>query len=531
MIKPTNPYQTALPLNFTLCRNLSPNNRWVLLAQRIPWEELCRVYEESLSPDQGAPAIPSRVVIGALIIKHLKNLSDEETIEEIRENPYYQYFLGYGSFSDRQVFAPSLFVEIRKRLGVERLQRMNDLFLGFTPQEGQVGPEEQASEGREEHGDQPSDEPKPPLPPPAGKDDPAEVPKKGALILDATVAPQDITYPTDVGLVNECREKTEALIDALWVPGPGKVKPRTYRRKARQEYIAFSRQRNPRKKTIRKAWGRQLCYVRRNLRHIEALLDTYPVRPFPLPYKYQRQLWILREVYRQQEIMYRTRAHTIAHRIVSLSQPYVRPIVRGKAKAKTEFGAKLSGSVVDGKLFLDRLEWEAYNESQDLRSVVERYYRRFGYYPASVYADKLYWNRSNRRYLKSLGIKLYGGKPLGRPQNPPPPQERKRHQRDPGKRNHIEGKFGLGKRHFGLGLVMAKTKQTSESWIAMVILVVNIAREWREIIFSQFFSGLQALAGYFGLSSKPDAPRMRKKLYVIGKADSIGLMEINLTSA
>ncbi|MFQ6611061.1 MAG: transposase [Fidelibacterota bacterium] len=117
MIKRTNTSQSTLSFDFTFCKHLSRNNRWVRLADLIPWDELGSIYEEGLSKDKGAPTIPSRVVIGALIIKHMKNLSDEETIEDIRENSYYQYFLGYSSFCDRQVFAPSLFVEIRKRLG------------------------------------------------------------------------------------------------------------------------------------------------------------------------------------------------------------------------------------------------------------------------------------------------------------------------------------------------------------------------------------------------------------------------------
>ena len=144
MIKQTNTNQTTLDFKFTFCpkdpvdKHLSPNNRWVRLADQIPWDTLGAIYEESLSSDKGAPSIPSRIVIGTMIIKHLKTLADEETIEDIRENPYYQYFLGYDNFQDRQVFAPSLFVEIRKRLGLEKLQRINDIFLGFTEPQAEI---------------------------------------------------------------------------------------------------------------------------------------------------------------------------------------------------------------------------------------------------------------------------------------------------------------------------------------------------------------------------------------------------------
>ncbi len=460
MIKRTNSDQAAFDFNFTLCNHLSTNNRWVQLADQIPWEVLGSIYEESLSPDQGAPSISSRVVIGTLIIKHMKNLSDEETIEDIRENPYCQYFLGYSSFQDRQVFAPSLFVEIRKRLGFEKLKRINDTFLGFIEEKTET----------DESKDKDSD----------------DTDKKGMLIMDATAAPQDIAYPTDVGLLNESREKLEKIIDELWIPAPGKIKPRTYRQVAHRKYLDFSRRRKPHKKTIRKAIRGQLGYINRNLKHIETLLDIYSGKDFPLSHSQLRQLWIIKECYRQQNIMYSTKTHSIPDRIVSISQPYVRPIVRGKSRAATEFGAKLSASVIDGKVILDRLSWDAYNESEDLKPAVQRYKERFGYYPESVNADKIYWNSDNRRYLKSKRIKLYGGNPLGRPPKSKTPQEKKHHKQESVKRNRIEGMFGLAKRRFGLGLVMAKLKQTSESWIALVIFVMNVAAVCRDHIFSYF---------------------------------------------
>jgi len=91
---------------------------------------------------------------------------------------------------------------------------------------------------------------------------------------------------------------------------------------------------------------------------------------------------------------------------------------------------------------------------------------------------------------------LYGGAPLGRPkkQDELSSEEKREHREKSKRRNWIEGKFGEGKRRYGLGLVMAKTKQTSESWIAMVIFVMNIARVWRDI-FLAHFSG--SLNGFF----------------------------------
>ena len=71
----------------------------------------------------------------------------------------------------------------------------------------------------------------------------------------------------------------------------------------------------------------------------------------------------------------------------------MRPIVRGKAGTPVELGAKISVSVVDGFTYVDRISWDVYHESQDLIGQVESYRQRFGCYPISVHADKIYRTR------------------------------------------------------------------------------------------------------------------------------------------
>ena len=95
----------------------------------IPWDALAKIYMEKLCIDFGRPAIKPRVVIGAMIIKHKKSLSDEATIEEIRENPYLQYFIGNEEFSYERPFDPSLFVTLRKRIGEQEFNEMSQAFI------------------------------------------------------------------------------------------------------------------------------------------------------------------------------------------------------------------------------------------------------------------------------------------------------------------------------------------------------------------------------------------------------------------
>jgi len=208
-------------------------------------------------------------------------------------------------------------------------------------------------------------------PPGAGNSTPKKGKKKlknrGKLIIDATCAPADIRYPTDLSLLNEAREKTEQIIDQLYSPQKGLTKkPRTYRCKARKQYLLVAKSRKAKAKQIRKAIGQQLRFIRRNLGHIQRLQQEAS-----LPKKEMQTLTVIKKLYRQQKYMYEQKTHRVEERIVSLSQPHIRPIVRGKAKAPTEFGAKISVSLIDGHAFLDRLEWDNYNEGSTLIPTVE----------------------------------------------------------------------------------------------------------------------------------------------------------------
>lgn len=123
---------------------------------------------------------------------------------------------------------------------------------------------------------------------------------------------------------------------------------------------------------------------------------------------------------------------------------------------------------MDGFSFLDDFSWDAYNEGTRLPESVEKYKKRFGYYPENVMVDKIYCTRLNRAYLKEKGINLKA-KPLGRPS-----KQALSNQVSPGERNPIEGKFGQAKTAYGLDRIKARLAQTSESWIASIILVLNL---------------------------------------------------------
>jgi hypothetical protein len=113
-------------------KSLDPNNRWVVLARKIPWDILVKTYLSQMGNKKtGADGINPRLAIGSMIIKHLCDLSDRETVLQIQENMYMQYFVGYSSFSTEEPFDPSLFVDFRKRLGIEQINKINEQILGL----------------------------------------------------------------------------------------------------------------------------------------------------------------------------------------------------------------------------------------------------------------------------------------------------------------------------------------------------------------------------------------------------------------
>ena len=417
---------------------LDKENEWVRLAAIIPWDRIEEMYAKKFV-NNGHPAHPARMALGSLLIKQMLRCSDERTVRHISENPYMQYFIGLKEYTSRCPFGESTMVAFRKRFTEEELAQINEWIL----------------EARTKKPD--DDEP------------PKSGGNKGTLMLDATCTPADITYPQDLNLLSKAREKAEGIIDQIHVGGNG-PKPRTYREVARREFLKVSKLRRKPEKVLRKGIRKQLNYLLRDIGHIA----NYVREGVRLTPKQREAMNLITTVYEQQRIMYEKKNHQMERRIVSLSQPYVRPIVRGKVKANTEFGAKLHVSLEDGYGRIERLDFEAYNESEDLPKIVERYRERTGHYPKRLLADKIYRTRDNLAYCKEHGIRL-SGPPLGRPRKDEL-RDRKSEYQDACERNAIEGLFGTGKRSYGLDVVMAKLQSTSVTVIMVAVMAMNLKR-------------------------------------------------------
>ena len=478
---------------------LDENNRWVKMSTCIPWDELAEGYYQGFSSSQGRPLKDARLAIGAVIIKHKLCLSDRETVAQIQENPYLQYFVGLRGYQMTAPFAPSLLVEIRKRMGESMFEAFHGVIIDAVEEakaKNKSSKQSRSAQRKSRSGDHDDEPPSTDVTTDTEQEPEQKPAHQGKLILDATVAPQAIRYPTDLNLLNEARGFSEKIIDLLYPETDWQKKPRTYRQKARKAYLAVVKRRRPPGKVLRRGIKQQLQYLRRNLGHIERLLEHWPEgAELPLPGWLLHRYWVIQYVYAQQWEMYQNKSRRCDNRIVSISQPYVRPIIRGKQNKSVEFGAKLSVSLTgEGLARVDHLRWSAFHEGTDLISQVKAYQARYGVYPEAVLGDPIYGTRDNRHYLKEHGIR-FAGKPLGRPRKVTEANREELKQLKAQRRAEylqripIEGKFGQGKNGYDLNYIRARRPDTSYAWINTIFLVMNL-----QILLRIFFALLKQAA-------------------------------------
>ena len=526
---------------------LDPGDEWVLLADNCPWDELSAEYEKSLKNDRvGAGNVSSRAILAAVMVKHITGLSDENTIKEIQRNPYYQHLAGREFFSYDRLFDPSLFVTIRKRLTAEVVSKMSEAIMNTgieveggrevktsgvrkpssaararSRKKGGDGSGPAVMEGERESGLFPEEEVpeetpsvvRAPQEAPSSSCDGREVgggsgkkmtdeeclrylkglglnpsaEKEGSVKIDATCCPVEVRYPVDIDILNDCREELEVIVRTLY-GGTGAGRPRLYSKVARKEYLLLKTKKLVNNSKLMKSGIKgQLGYIRRDLGYVDDAVASAPGALGKLSGRQRELLEIIRKTYEQQKFMHESGTHSVKDRIVSIYQPHVRPIVRGKSSARVEFGPKVSVAIFRGYAFVDRLSWDAYNESEDLcLHLLSHMERTGGHLPEEVYADKIYMNKCNRQILRLLGIRA-AGEPLGKvPLSMKTPEALRQIAEDKAKRNEVEGQFGTTKRVYDADDVRAKRPDTGEAWTALCFLAKNLGR-FMKTLSSSFF--------------------------------------------
>lgn len=430
---------------------LDENNEWVKLGDSIKWGKWEKKYAKKFKSNKGNPAKPFRMALGALLIQKKKGLSDRKLVKEITESPYLQYFLGMPKFSKEPPFTPPLMTYFRKRFSVEEINAFNDDFLETAEPTPEHQENNEGTRAKEANADKGDDE------------------NKGTFIMDATCSPSNIRYPQDFSLLNEAREKLEQIIDDFHNTYHPWKKPRTYREVARKDYLALAKTKKRSKKQIRATVRKMLGYVKRDLGYIE----KYMAEGYAMNMKYIDNYLVILELYEQQKYMFDNKVNRVDNRIVSISQPYIRPIVRGKVKAPTEFGAKYDVSIDSkGHARLEKISFDQYNEGNELQDAIERYKKRTGHYPSRVLVDQIYRTRDNREYCKNHGIEISGPK-LGRPSKENKKATKEEYQ-DNTDRIEVERFFSRDKHSFGAGLIMTKLGGTTMTSVALSVLAANV---------------------------------------------------------
>jgi len=440
------------------------------MADAIPWEIFEKKYSRLFKGKNGRVAKPLRLALGSLIIQTKYQYSDRELVDQLTENPYYQYFIGLPGYQEEPPIDASTLVLFRKRLKMDVIMEANEYML-------EAFKEKDASDKKDDdHTNPPSgggcEEQK-------AKPEQQEGENKGTLMLDATCAPSNIRYPQDFSLLNEAREKLEIII-IRFCKTYGFSRPRMYRKQARKNYLALAKAKKRSTKKIRATIRKQLAYITRDIKYLENYMEC----GYAPTSKEISLLMTIYKLYEQQQYMYQNKVHSVENRIVSITQPWIRPIVRGKTKTPVEFGAKFDLSVDDNGLGrIEKISYDAYNESTVLIEAVERFRERTGHYPERLLADQIYRTRDNRNFCKAHGIRLSGPK-LGRPSlAKQSAKEKKQEYQDNTDRIEVERSFSLSKRCYGMDLIRTKLYDTTLTSIALSVFVTNLFKIQSQILF------------------------------------------------
>ena len=285
---------------------------------------------------------------------------------------------------------------------------------------------------------------------------------------DATCYESRIAFPTPVKLVWQCCNQVYVSYQRL----RKQVKQRPTRCKYEKWKKAFLDYQKSRRKSRR--WEKKL--LKQLLRFLLRLLELHhkfvEEKRISLSNKQRTQLLTITTVYGQQHDKVYGKVEQIKDRIVSLSKPYLRPIVRGKETKAVEFGCKVNKLQVDGLSFIEHFSYDAFNEGTRLKSCVGLHRQLFGKCSHHA-ADKIYATNENRRYCTKENITT-NFVPKGRQREAHVEQSKvMRSVLDKERGTRLEGSFGNEKNHYLLHKVNARNAVTEKCWIFFGMMTAN----------------------------------------------------------
>ena len=296
------------------------------------------------------------------------------------------------------------------------------------------------------------------------------------MYTDATCYESEMRYPTDAKLLWEGIEKSYGIMCGL-SSGLGVRRPRTKYLDVRKANLSYRKRRRHTKGQTRKITRRLLDLLGKILGEIRNLRQSHKESEDLLTKREKGDLEIIGKMYEQQESHFESgnSRESIPDRIVSISKPYVRPIVRGKETKSVEFGAKVNNILVDGVSFIDKLSFDAFNEGTRLTDCLSLNKRLFGTEVRKVGGDAGYAGAGNRDYCKEHDITTSFSK-RGRPSSGKKVKDAVRQELARVRATAMEGSFGTQKEHYDLKRVKARTKKTETLYIFFGIHTVNVVQ-------------------------------------------------------
>ena len=292
------------------------------------------------------------------------------------------------------------------------------------------------------------------------------------MYTDATCYESEMRYPTDQKLLWECVEKGYDLMCKA-SRQLGIHRPRTKFLDVEKANLTYRKQHKHNKTQTRRITRRLLDLLGKVLREIRKMDREHEAAKL-FTDREKQTIDIITKAYRQQCNHFQSgdARESIPNRIVSVSKPYVRPIVRGKETKNVEFGAKSNNILVDGISFIEKLSFNAFNEGARLPHCIKMHRRLFGMDAKKIGGDTSYAGTANRDLCKELKIQTSFVK-RGKPFKEMNEKDFVRQELARVRATAMEGSFGTQKEHYSMRRIKARRKETEILYIFFGIHTAN----------------------------------------------------------
>ncbi len=435
--KESNEHQYSFTHDWFVVPELDENHELVKITKAIDWVSLSDNLAKFYCPDNGRPAKPARAKVGLLILKHLYRFSDEELVDLLKRDIYAQYLCDISLKEAKDFINSSTLSKFRKQIGLEGVKLIEQEVLNSLKR--------------------------------------AKLLKGRKLVCDTTVVPANIAYPTDISLLEKIRSKAVGYLDKAREFGAKTY--RTYKRTAKKVYIQYQKIRHHTIKSRRRVQKKILQFSRRNVSQLKEAVKEISKATGSLLGSAQEKFLKEAEsflnnassIMTQQKDIYK--GLKVKERIVSIHQPHIRPMVRGKYPVEVEFGPKVLLNLKNNFLFLEDLQFNNVSDTQLLDTAIKGYKERFNSLPTQLTTDRGFWSPENYTLAEDYGIAKIAIENKGKSSylKDKPFRERLRCLRC-----SIEAKISLAKRKFGLGRIRYTIQNGEEIWVRLSLISMNL---------------------------------------------------------